>query len=137
MIAPVPVHCFSITLTRLALRVWGDDEVVDKHKNRKLILIPEGHAYSFQSDDQQHHTNFQVIESLYSNQEETDSRVVLYCKYAHEQGYESIRVRSPDTDIFTLVHHAKTLPSTIYFDTGTDNNKRLINVTELVADYAH
>ena len=73
---------------------------------------------------------------MYSNQEETDSRVVLYCQYAHNQGYEHVRVRSPDTDIFfILLHHAKTLPCTIYFDTGTANNKRLVNITELVANY--
>ena len=68
-------------------------------------------------------TSVQELESLYSNQEETDSRVVLYCKYAHEQGYEHVRVRSPDTDIFLIMlHHAKTLPCTIYFDTETGNN---------------
>ena len=105
-------------------------------QNRKLILIAEGHAYSFKSDDQTQHTIVQELTSLYSNQEETDSRVVLYCKYAHEHSYEHVRVHSPDIDIFfILIHHAKTLPCTIYFDTGTGNNKRLINITERVADY--
>ena len=126
----------KLQLTRLVLRVWSDDEVADKYKNRKLILIAEGHAYSFKSDDQTQHTIVQELTSLYSNQEETDSRVVLYCKYAREHGYEHVRVHSPDTDIFfILIQHAKTLPCTIYFDTGTGNNKRLINITELVADY--
>ena len=126
----------KLQLTRLVLRVWSDDEVADKYKNRKVILIAEGHAYSFRSDEQQQHTLVQELASLYSNQEETDSRIVLYCKYAHEQGYEHVRVRSPDTDtFFILIHHAKTLPCTTYFDTGTGNNKRLINITELVADY--
>ena len=126
----------KLQLIRLILRVWSDDEVADKYKDRKLILVAEGHAYSFESDDQQQHTLVQELESLYSNQEETDSRVVLYCKYAHEQGYEHVRVRSPDTDIFfILLHHAKTMLCTIYFDTGTGNHKRLINITELVADY--
>ena len=126
----------KLQLTRLVLRVWSDDEVADKYKNNKVILIAEGHAYSFRSDEQQQHTLVQELASLYSNQEETDSRIVLYCKYAHEQGYEHARVRSPDTDIFfILIYHAKTLPCTTYFDTGTGNNKRLINITELVADY--
>ena len=37
--------------------------------------------------------------------------------------------------IFPL-HHVKALPCTIYFDTGPgNNNQRLINITEFVADY--
>ena len=40
----------KLQLTRLVLRVWSDDEVADKYKNRKLIHIAEGHAYSFKSD---------------------------------------------------------------------------------------
>ena len=124
----------KLQLVRLLLRVWSEDEVADMYKDRKLVLIAEGHAYSF--DNQQQHTRVTEIPSLYSNQEETDSRVVLYCKYAHDQGSEHVRVRSPDTDIFfILLHHAKTLPCTIYFDTGTGNNKRLVNITELVAHY--
>ena len=106
------------------------------YKDRKLVLIAEGHAYTF--DNQQQHVRVKEIPSLYSNQEETDSRVVLYCKYADDQGYEHVRVRSPDTDIFfILLHHAKTLPCTIYFDTGTGNNKRLVEYcTALTALHA-
>ena len=126
----------KLQLTRLVLRVWSDDEVADKYKNRKLILIAKGHAYSFKSDDQTKHTIVQELTSLYSNQKKTDSRVVLYCKYAHEHGYKHVCVQSQDTDIFfILIHRAKSLSCTIYFDTGTGNNKRLINITELVADY--
>ena len=107
----------KLQLTRHVLRVWSDDEVAYKYKNRKRILIAEGHAYSFKSDDQTQHTIVQELTSLYSNQEETGSRVVLYCKYTHEHGYEHVRGHSPDTDIFfILLHHAKTLLCTIYFD---------------------
>ena len=61
---------------------------------------------------------------------------VLYCQYAHEQGYENGRVRSRYRDVFfILLHHAKALPCTNYFHTGSDNNKHLINITEPLADY--
>ena len=63
---------------------------------------------------------------------------MLYCKYAHGQGYEHVRVCCQDTDIFfIMLHHAKTMSCTIYFDTGTGNNKQLINITEVVADYTY
>ena len=86
----------KLQLIRLLLRVWDEDKVADMYKDRKLALIAEGHAYTL--DNQQQHVRVKEIPSLYSNQEETDSRVVLYCKYAHDQGYEHVRVRSPDTD---------------------------------------
>ena len=116
--------------------MWSDDEVADKYNNKRVIILSEGHAYYIESDDQQQNTTVQDLASLYSNQEETDSMVVLYCKYAHEQGYENVRVHSRDRDVFfILLHPAKALPCTLYFHTGSGNNKRLINITELVADY--
>ena len=66
-----------------------------------------------------------------SNQEETDTRVVLYAQFAASQGYETIRVRSPDSDIyFILLHHASSINATVLFDTGTGNKRRLLNVTQ-------
>jgi hypothetical protein len=122
-------------LTRLILRVWSHDEFAPQYQNRKVIVISEGYAHCLESDDQQR-TKVREIQTLYSNQEETDSRVVLYCKYAHDCGYESVHVRSPDNDVFfILLHHTPTLGCTILFDTGTGNNKRLINMTDLVADF--
>ena len=72
-----------------------------------------------------------------STQEETDSRVVLYCFYGKQQGYRNIRIRSPDTNIFfILLHYALELQGvTILFDTGTRNKKRMIDITKLAQQY--
>ncbi len=58
---------------------------------------------------------------------------MLYCKYAARQGYKYCRVKSPDTDVFfILLHHAASIDTiTILFDTGSGNNQRLLNITEL------
>ena len=74
-----------------------------------------------------------------SNQE-TDTRVVLYIKYAAASGYQSVMVRTLDTDIFViLLHHAPSVNTTIFLDTGTGNKRNIINVTDLAnskgADY--
>ena len=72
------------------------------------------------------------IRELTSNQEETDTRVVLYLKFAAQMGYKSAVVRTPDTDILViLLHHAHALQITIYLDTGMGKHRRLINVSEL------
>ena len=71
-----------------------------------------------------------------SNQEETDSKVVLCSMYAAEKGYQYARVRSPDSDIFwILMYHARKINTTILFDTGLGNKKRLINITNISNHY--
>ena len=79
--------------------------------------------------------SFQVtadeIHELTSNQEETDTRVVLYLKFAAQMGCKSAVVRTPHTNILViLLHHAHALQITIYLDTGMRKQRSLINVSE-------
>ena len=72
------------------------------------------------------------IHELESNQEETDTRVVLYLNYAVKLGYKSAVVRTPDSDIlFILLHYAHSIPLTIYLDTGSGKHRQIVNVSEL------
>ena len=72
------------------------------------------------------------IEELFSNQEETDSHVVLYLNHAVKLGFKSAVVRTPDTDIFMiLLYHSHLIDITIFLDTGTGKNRKLINISEL------
>ena len=50
---------------------------------------------------------------------------------------QKIRIRSPDADIFfILLNYVLELQGvTILFDTGTGNNKRLIDITKLAQQY--
>ena len=74
------------------------------------------------------------IHSLQSNQEETDTSIVIYIKYAEDQGFKSVVVRTPDTDVFfILLFHAHGLEITIYVDIGTGKMRRLVNVSELAS----
>ena len=82
------------------------------------------------------HYLFQVttheIHELVSNQEETDSRVVLYLKYAVKLGYKSAVVRTPDGDIlFILLHFAHVISPTIFLDVSTGKHCQIVNVSEL------
>ena len=57
---------------------------------------------------------------MYSNQEETDTKIILYCAYAQQQGYDAVQIRSPGSDVFFIaLHHALNLEITILFDTDT------------------
>ena len=72
------------------------------------------------------------IPKLESGQEETDTRVVLYCFYAADEEYNYVRVRSPDSDIFfILLYYASKINITLLFDTGSRRKKRLFNISSI------
>ena len=98
-----------------------------------MIVISEGTAIELSSCDGK--VQKTEIFELKSGQEETDTRVVLYAKYGAKQGYDFVRVRSPDSDIFfILLHFAGKIESNILFDTGSGNKKRLLNITQKARD---
>ena len=74
------------------------------------------------------------VPELQSSQEETETRVVLYCNYAADNDYDYVKVRSPDSDIFfILLYYAADLGTRILFDTG--NKRRLLDITKLAKDF--
>ena len=108
--------------------VWGDGSMAERIGAREVTIIDQGRA--FQITQTSGKVTKREIVSLYSTQEETDTRVVIYCLYAVEKGYKYVRVRSPDSDVFfILLHQAANINVTILFETGTGNKKRLINIT--------
>jgi hypothetical protein len=123
-------------LIELLCRVWSTDNFAPKLLSKNVITVSDGHAFHITSYDGTSVCRTEII-SIESTQEETDSRVVLYCFYGKQQGYRTIRIRSPDTDIFfILLHYALELQGvTILFDTGTGNKKRLIDITKLAQQY--
>lgn len=64
--------------------------------DQTLIFIENGQWYDLAKNDES-------IPVIRSNQEETDSRVVLYCSYAATKGYKYVRIKSPDCDIFWII----------------------------------
>ena len=78
------------------------------------------------------------VPELQSNQEESDTRVVLYCNYAADNDYDYVKVRSPDSDIiFILLYYAADLGIRMLFDTGTGNKRSLLDITKLAKDFTH
>ena len=118
-------------LIELIHRVWSSVEFSSKMNDRKFIMVRNGEAFELSSREK--HT----IPNLMSNQEETDSRVVLYAMYAASQGYERVRIRTPDSDIFwILLHHARSIDIEILYDTGFGNKKQMINISHLCNHYS-
>ena len=101
----------------------------DLVKDRKVILIRNGEAHDIEDG--------RIKPELRSNQEETDSRVVLYCQYSAQYAYDYMLVRSPGSDTFwILLYHARSINLTTLFDTGHRYKKRLINIKQLSHHYS-
>ena len=101
----------------------------------QVIVVARNTAWELSSSDGQTVKKVEIPE-LKSNQEETDTRVIIYASYGATNGYGSIRVKSPDSDIFfILLNHAFKIGGDIYFDTGVGNKKRLLNVSDISSNF--
>ena len=76
------------------------------------------------------------ISKLESDQEEIDTRVVLYCSYAVDEEYNYAQVISADSDIFfILFYYASKINITLLFDTGSRCKRRLLFISQLTHDF--
>ena len=76
------------------------------------------------------------ILQLESDQEKTDTRVVLYCLFAADEEYNDVRVRSADSDtFFILLYYASKINITLLYDTGSRCKRRLLDISQLAQDF--
>ena len=110
--------------------MWSSDSQAIKFVGRSVLLICEGKDFKLTSLDGVHTVREELAE-IDSTQEESDSRIVLYCQYATKQGYKYVTVKSPDTDVFfILVYYEKRIEDiSILFETGRGNKSRLLGIT--------
>ena len=64
----------------LLCKTWSNHSYANKLLGRKIIIVCEGAAYLPKSEEGQITAKME-IETLHSSQEETDSRVIVYCMY--------------------------------------------------------
>ena len=95
------------------------------------MVIVKNRAYELMSVNGCTVQRREIVE-LMSTHEETDTRVVIYAMYGEKEGYAAVKVRSPDTDIFfILLHHSTKIKSEVFFDTGSGNKRKLLNITKI------
>ena len=80
-------------LVHVLLNAWDNDAYAKKLQGRKAVLIFEGDAYCYTSDDGIN-TERTPLDELKSTQEVTDTRIILYSLYAQDQGYKIVHVRT-------------------------------------------
>ena len=124
----------KLQLLDLLLRVWSSHTASQRVHKRKVMVAVQNKVICITSDDGSRSQESE-IHSLRSDQEETDTRVVLYARYAQNHGYQRVVIRSPDSDIFhILLYYAHSIDIPIIFDTGTGARRKLWNITEIAQD---
>ena len=134
----------KLTFVRLLEKNWSDDSSAQGLPNRKVVIVCEletpeiAQAICLTSHDETI-TTIEVIKALESIQEETDTRVVLHSLFARQKRYKSVRVQSPESDVFfILLYYTYLLNNiTVMVDTGAGNHMRLINIAETAKCYYH
>ena len=82
-------------------------------------------------------TTVSSVQNLWSSQEEADTRIILHCLHAAQSlcDGQKIVVRSPDTDVFILLlAYASRITKPVLFDTGSGNNRRLIDISSIASN---
>lgn len=75
------------------------------------------------------------VTELKSNHEEADTRMLCHALHA-SMNYPSVIIKSPDTDVFFISLNASSvIPSKIYFETGNQDNMRIISLDEVKLYY--
>ena len=76
------------------------------------------------------------LHELYSNQEESDTRVILYLRHAEKLGHESAIVRTPDSDLFfLLLYHSHHISLRIFLDVGVGKHRKIVDVSDLASSF--
>lgn len=125
----------KVQLVKVLLDTWSSAPTAPILHGREVVLVYEGSAYMLRSTGDA--MSCVEIESLQSDQE-TDTRVVLYCLYAQEMLYSTARVKTPDTDIFfILLHHARRFTDLrVLFETGKGRTKWCVDISKLTESYS-
>jgi hypothetical protein len=98
-------------------------------KGVEVVLAHEGQCHSFtQSNGQLTCTE---IQELYSDHEEADTRIVAHAKQA-SQYYQSILIKSPDTDVlFIALNACLEIPADVFIEMGVGKGRRTLSLTNI------
>ena len=78
----------------------------------------------------------ELQQDLVTRQEEADTRMSLHAAHASQQGYETIVIKSPDTDVGVLaVYYSSQISGSLILATGTGNKRRFIDVNGISQEY--
>ena len=131
-------------LLNFLLTQWQQPQFAPHFHGRLLFFVFERQCTRPSSTDAMT-VDVSDAPDLHSSQEEADSRIILHCAYiarCAEPHVSSIVICSPDTDVFILLlHYSSSITGTgslrLLFDTGTGNNRRVLDITNIASAIGH
>ena len=120
-------------LIKLLLEQWKTEKYAAKLLNRSIYYVCAENVYSLTSENSTT-VSLHPEERLFSDQEETDTRIILHCLDISRSLPQTciIIIRSPDTDVLMLLlKYCKQIKTQILFDTGMGNKRCLLNVNDI------
>ena len=123
-------------LCSFLLDEWKKGKYAPKLQGKHLVFVNERKCISLKSIDGKNVVT-EEVEKLCSSHEEADTRILLHCNDVAANLPESsvILVRSPDTDLFSLLlRFVRHINQTVLFETRTGDKCPLINVQAVAKD---
>ena len=75
-------------------------------------------------------------DTMHSNQEETDTCVIVYIKWAQDHGYRPVCIRCSDADVFfILLKYGSVFTVKLFLDTGTKQHRKVMSTSDIAADH--
>ena len=82
----------------------------------------------------------QNVDALRSGHEEADTRLFLHAQHAMQNGFNTVLVASPDTDVLVIglgFVSNMTSPAALGMVTGTSNRRRIIDIKQMAETLGH
>ena len=89
-------------LFNIMLNAWQSENASRHIHGRSVYLVVDGHVHHLSSEDGSH-VHCQEEHAMLSNQQETDTHVIVYINWAQDHGYRAVCVRSSDADVFFIL----------------------------------
>ena len=119
------------TLLSFLSSEWSHDP---KHLPENVTLFV-GEGTSCISIVKQHQTPIVAqVPILCCDHEEADTRLALHAKQASDEGFTSVVIRTPDTDVIAILACLQQqIVCELYIETGTGDRKQLIDINKVSA----
>lgn len=118
---------------------WKSDKYAKYLHGKVLYFVKEETVFMLTSDDGKT-TSCSEVDRLHSTHDEADSRIILHSIDIGEieEPGTNVIVRCSDTDVFVLlIHFYPEIGTNVFFDTGTGDKRRLIDISLVFNKLGH
>ena len=114
-------------LIKFLAQDWQKQSLRAKLLNKVMYVTCESKCFRVTED------TWSEVESLYSTQEEADTRMLLHAKHAEEES-TAIIIASQDTDVFIMsLSFAHEFACQLYVKSGTQTREKIVDVHKVAA----